>query len=428
MSAVEELLAAALDGRELGVDDAVVLLGAEGSDLHALCVAADTLRARQVGDAVTYVVNRNLNFTNVCVKRCGFCAFARGFRSDRGYLLDEAEILRRAREAADMGATELCVQAGLPPGLDGWFYVELTAALRRAVPSLHLHAWSPEEVLYGARRARVGVGEYLRALRDAGLGSMPGTSAEILDDDVRDRIAPGRIRVAEWVEIVRAAHALGIRTTSTMMFGHVETLHHRARHLALLRDIQRDTGGFTEFVPLSFVADAAPMAADGGLQSPDGADVIRTYAVARLMLGADIPNLQASWVKEGRRLAQWLLVCGANDLGGTLMNESISTSAGARHGQSLRPTEIEAIARGIGRPPRRRDTLYHPLPSELVALDAVRDPAARFGTYEATAASDTFRFRREALRLGARREARTGPGPLSAARDGTLDDTGAHDG
>ena len=256
---VRAALARALDDHEVSVADADALARVTGRDLGALTLVADELRRRQAGDLVTFVVNRNVNFTNVCIKHCTFCAFSRDHREEEGYLLPVAEIVRRAREARDLGATEVCIQAGLPPKLDGRFYIELTRAITAALPDLHIHAFSPEEVLYGCVRSGMSVKEYLGELKAAGLGTLPGTSAEILDQEVRDVIARGRITVDRWVEVITTAHALGIRTTSTIMYGHVETPQHWVRHLALLRAIQKDTGGFTEFVPLSLIHSDAPM-------------------------------------------------------------------------------------------------------------------------------------------------------------------------
>jgi len=404
------MLEAALAGEDLGLAQAVALQGARGRDLRALCLAADHLRAEQVGDRVTYVVNRNINFTNVCVKSCRFCAFSRTRASEEGYLLPIEEVVRRAVEARDLGATEVCVQAGMPPSMDGWLYVDLCRAIVRAAPGLHVHGFSPEEIKYGAGRAGVSHREYLQALVEAGLGSLPGTSAEILDDRVRARLAPGRIKTAEWIEIIAAAHDLGLPTSSTMMFGHVESAADRARHLLRLRALQRETGGITEFVPLSFVHEEAPLfvkaRAPGVRRGPTGDDVLRLYATARLVLGRDIPNLQASWVKEGLRQAQRLLRCGVNDLGGTLINESISTSAGARHGQLVTPATLRALIRDAGRLPAQRDTRYRTLRAFGAsyeageeageALNDVADADGRFGSYAALATDSRWRFRRPA--------------------------------
>jgi FO synthase subunit 2 len=401
-SDVRAILSRVLDGAEVSVADADVLALTTGRDLGALTLAADELRRRHVGDTVTYVVNRNINFTNVCIKHCGFCAFSRDHREEEGYLLPIEEVVRRAREAWDLGAREVCIQAGLPPKLDGRFYIDLTRALKAALPGLHLHAFSPEEVLYGHVRSGMPIKEYLAELKAAGLGTLPGTSAEILDQPVRDRIARGRITVDQWVEVITTAHALGIRTTSTIMYGHVETPAHWVRHMALLRDIQKDTGGFTEFVPLSLIHSEAPMYSKGlvpGVRpGATGVEVIRMHALARVMLGPVLRNIQASWVKEGPKLAQALLDAGANDLGGTLINESISTSAGAQYGQLVGPAELHRWIRDAGRVPAERDTLYNIVRTyadgedPASPLDAIDDADARFGSYRRLIASGEFRF------------------------------------
>src|SRR3989440_10768561 len=401
---VRRILDGALAGGEVSVRDAERLAQAAGRDLLALTVTADELRRRQAGDTVTFVVNRNINFTNVCIKHCGFCAFSRDHREEEGYLLPIAEVGRRAREAADLGAREVCIQAGLPPKLDGRYYIDLTRAIHTALPTLHIHAFSPEEVLYGTVRSGMPIKEYLAELKDAGLGTLPGTSAEILVQEIRDRIARGRITVDQWVDVITTAHALGIRTTSTIMYGHVETPEHWVRHLALLRAIQKDTGGFTEFVPLSLIHSEAPMYAKqlvpGVRPGATGAEVVRMHALARVMLGAVIPNVQASWVKEGPKLAQLLLDAGANDLGGTLINESISTSAGAGYGQLVGPGEIVRLIRAAGRAPAQRDTLYATLQiyndgeDPESPLDRIDDAEARFGSYRRLIASGEFRYTR----------------------------------
>jgi FO synthase subunit 2 len=387
----------------VGADQAERLLGVTGPDLTAVVAAADHLRREAVGEVVTYVVNRNINFTNVCIKGCGFCAFSRDYREEEGYFLPEEEILRRAREAWELGATEVCVQAGLPPKMDGDLYIRLTRRIKEALPEIHIHGFSPEEVLYGSVRSGRTIRDYLVALRDAGVGSLPGTAAEILDDEMRNRIAPGRIRTAHWIEVIRTAHALGIPTTATMMFGHAETAGHQARHLVLLRDLQRSSGGFTEFVPLSFVHTEAPMWKRGlvpGLRpGPTGVEVFRVHAVSRIVLHRAIPNLQVSWVKEGPRVAQLLLGAGANDLGGTLINESISTAAGAGYGQLIPPQEMRRLAREAGRVPAERTTTYKIRrvfggdDDAQEPLDAAAADAARFGSYRQLIKMDTFRYR-----------------------------------
>ncbi|HEY4909498.1 MAG TPA: 5-amino-6-(D-ribitylamino)uracil--L-tyrosine 4-hydroxyphenyl transferase CofH, partial [Methylomirabilota bacterium] len=311
---VRHILGRALDGSELTVDEGIRLAEVNGRELHALTLVADEMRRRQAGDIVTYVVNRNINFTNVCIKHCTFCAFSRDHREEEGYFLPLDEVVRRAVEAWDMGATEVCIQAGLPPKLDGSYYVDLCRAIKAAVPEMHLHAFSPEEVLYGSTRAGLSIPEFLKTLRAAGLGTLPGTSAEILDQEVRDRIARGRITVDQWIEVITSAHALGIRTTSTIMYGHVETPGHWIRHMDLLRGIQRQTGGFTEFVPLSLIHHEAPMyrrgLVPGVREGATGVEVIKMHALARLILGPSFRNIQSSWVKEGPKMAQYLLAAG----------------------------------------------------------------------------------------------------------------------
>ena len=400
---IARILDRSLAGSEVTVEEGARLFEADGSSLLALMATADELRKRAVGDAVTYVVNRNINFTNVCIKHCGFCAFSRDYRQEEGYFLPLNEIIRRAREAVELGATEICVQAGLPPKMDGSLYIDLTREIKSELPGLHIHGFSPEEVLYVAVRSRWTIEEYLLALKEAGVGSLPGTSAEILDDELRERIAPGRIGVAQWIEVITTAHRVGIPTTSTIMFGHVETNAHRAAHIALLRDIQKETGGITEFVPLSFVHEEAPMfakAMHADLRpGATGAEVIRMHAVARIMLAGFIDNIQCSWVKEGPRMAQMLLAAGCNDLGGTLINESISTSAGAAHGQLVPPSELRRWVRDLGRMPAERDTLYglrhvyEEEPAEPEPLDiAAADGEERFGSYQRLIKMDAFRY------------------------------------
>lgn len=408
---IRAILERCLADRPLSVREGAVLSEARGTDIHALCLVADELRRRQVGDRVTYVVNRNINFTNVCIKNCKFCAFARTVRSEQGYFLPAEEVARRVQQAWQMGATEVCLQAGLSPNLTGDTYIDLCRTVKEAAPEVHIHAFSPEEVKFGALLKKASYEEYLAELQDAGLGSLPGTSAEILDDRLRKTISPTRITTSEWIEIVSTAHELGIPTTSTMMFGHVESIEDRMRHMDLLRSLQRDTGGFTEFVPLSFVHEESPLFARGNVAGvrpgPTGDDVLRLYAVARLMLGHDIPNLQASWVKEGLRTSQLLLGCGVNDLGGTLMNESISTAAGASHGQLTTPAALRHIIRDAGRKPVERSTTYgvvrefgeSPTQDPVEPLDAVRDPESVFGSYDALTRDPRFHYEPRGLRV-----------------------------
>ncbi len=400
---VRSILGRLLDGGELSVDDGIFLTEVSGRDFGALTLVADEMRRRQAGEVVTYVVNRNINFTNVCIKHCTFCAFSRDHREEEGYFLPMDEVVRRAIEAWEMGATEVCIQAGLPPKLDGSYYLDLCRAIKAALPEMHLHAFSPEEILYGSTRSGLPIPDYLAALKGAGLGTMPGTSAEILDQEIRDVIARGRITVAQWVEVITAAHSLGIRTSSTVMYGHVERPEHWIRHMNLLRDIQKDTGGFTEFVPLSLIHQEAPMyrrgLVPGVRQGATGFEVVKMHALARLFLGPTFRNVQSSWVKEGPKLAQYLLAAGANDLGGTLINESISTSAGAGYGQLVPPAELRRLVREAGRVPAQRSTAYDLLrvfgneaDDEDSPLDHVGDAEARFGSYRALASSGRFRF------------------------------------
>jgi FO synthase len=405
-STVRDVLERALDGHALSLQDVVPLFRVSGPDLLALSATADELRRRHVGDVVTYVVNRNVNFTNVCTKACKFCAFSRTHRSEEGYFLDKDEVVRRVAEAREFGATEVCIQAGLPPGADGRIYIDLCRAVKEAVPGIHVHAFSPEEIKYGSERSGLSIRDYIAELKAAGLGSIPGTSAEILDDGVRKRLAGGRITTAEWIEVIRTAHELEMPTTATVMFGHIETDEELARHLVTLRTIQLETGGFTEFVPLSFVHGEAPLYLKRLLPDvrpgPTGNEVVRLFAIARLVLGASFKNVQASWVKEGIRNAQLLLSCGANDLGGTLINESISTSAGSAHGQRMRPSELRRVIRDAGRVPAERSTLYRTIRSfplapggdEVDPLDRVQDADERFGSYEKLTRDPRFRYSR----------------------------------
>ncbi|WP_042685927.1 5-amino-6-(D-ribitylamino)uracil--L-tyrosine 4-hydroxyphenyl transferase CofH [Candidatus Nitrosotenuis chungbukensis] len=398
---VADSLNSALSEKEISVKEATRLYDARGIDFHLVGMVADELRKRRVGDIVTFVVNRNINFTNVCIKQCGFCAFSRDFREEEGYFLPIEEIVRRAKEAHSLGATEVCIQAGLPPDMDGGFYEKICAAIKADIPDIHIHGFSPEEVLYGATRSNVSIKEYLSRLKDAGINTIPGTAAEILDQKIRDKISPGRISVSDWTEIIKTAHRMGINSTSTIMFGHVESTEDRVRHIAKIRDIQKETGGFTEFVPLNFIHTEAPMYTHGlhdGIKSGASAnDVMLTHAIARIMLNNHIDNIQMSWVKEGQKMSQLLLMWGANDFGGTLINESISTSAGAQYGQILRPKEIRRLVREIGRIPAQRTTTYdiikkYDSESSEDELDKVED-TARFGSYFELVKIDKFRYK-----------------------------------
>jgi len=404
-------LARALEDGEIGGEDALHVATARGFALGVVAQVADELRRRQAGDVVTYVVNRNINFTNVCIKHCTFCAFSRDHRAEQGYWLPIPELVRRAREAWDYGATEVCIQAGLPPKMDGWLYVEICKAIKLELPDIHIHAFSPEEVLYGSIRAGVSIPAYLKALKEAGLDTLPGTSAEILVQEVRDRIAPGRITRDQWIEVITSAHALGIRTTSTIMYGHIDRPEQWVEHLTLLRDIQHQTHGFTEFVPLSFIHQEAPMTfrhlVAQARRGADASEVVAMHALARIMLGPSFRNVQTSWVKEGPRFSAYLLNAGCNDMGGTLINESISTSAGASFGQLQSPRRLRTLIRQSGRIPAERSTLYSIRnrfdgPDDVeTALDRVTDSDAVFGSYRELTESSQFRFEHPAFRRAA---------------------------
>jgi FO synthase subunit 2 len=360
---ISEILNNVLSDKEISVKEGVELYNVDGADFHLIGLVADEIRRRRVGDIVSYVINRNINFTNVCIKQCGFCAFSRDFREEEGYFLPTEEIVKRAKEAHQVGATEVCVQAGLPPDMEGDLYENICKEIKKEIPDIHIHGFSPEEILYGATRSETTIEEFLKRMKEAGVDTLPGTSAEILDQKLRDKISPGRISVEDWEKVIKTAHNMGISTTSTMMFGHLETLEDRVKHIVKLREIQKETGGFTEFVPLDFVHSEAPMYKhqlhDGIRQGGSGKDVLLTHAIARIMLNNSINNIQMSWVKEGQKMSQLLLMWGANDFGGTLINESISTSAGSGYGQLIKPKEIRRMVREIKRIPAERDTRYN---------------------------------------------------------------------
>ena len=399
---VTEILNKALSEKEVSAKEGVELYKTEGIEFHLVGLVANELRKRRVGNTVSYVVNRNINFTNVCIKQCGFCAFSRDFREEEGYFLPTEEIVRRAKEAHSLGATEVCIQAGLPPDMEGDVYENICREIKKEIPDIHIHGFSPEEILYGATRSNVSITEFLKRMKEAGVNTLPGTSAEILDQKLRDKISPGRITVKEWEEVIKGAHKMGINTTSTMMFGHLETLEERVNHIVKLRDIQKETGGFTEFVPLNFVHTEAPMYKhqlhEGIQQGGSGNDVLLTHAVARIMFNNSIDNIQMSWVKEGQKMSQLLLMWGANDFGGTLMNESISTSAGSEHGQLIRPKEIRRMAREIGRIPAERNTQYKILKKfeegneSEEGLDKITD-YSQFGSYAELIKINEFRYK-----------------------------------
>jgi FO synthase len=366
---LDALLRNATAGERLREADVTLLFKARGGEVDTICAAADELRAKASGDVVRYVVNRNINYTNVCSYKCSFCAFSKGKAHDslRGkpYDLDLGEVARRAREAWERGATEVCMQGGINPRYTGTTYLELLRAVKDEVPDMHVHAFSPLEVAQGAATLDIPVHRFLEMLRDAGLGSLPGTAAEILDDEVRAVICPDKLSTGQWLDVVGTAHEVGLRTTSTIMFGHVEQSSNWAKHLLHLRDLQARTGGITEFVPLPFVHMEAPMSLRGQSRlGPTWREVRLMHAVARLVLHPLIPNIQASWVKLGEAGIAALLKGGVNDLGGTLMNESISRAAGTEHGQEFAPEQMEAVIAGARRRPEQRTTLYQPVPAE----------------------------------------------------------------
>ena len=351
---------AALDGRDVSEAQLARLLRARGVEVHVLVEVADELRRRAVGDVVTFVVNRNINFTNECVLSCGFCAFSRRPGDPGAYLMSPEEVGRRAEEAQRAGATEVCIQGGISPSVDPDYYLSILREVKRRAPGIHIHAFSPQEVHYYASMRGIRVREALAELREAGLDSMPGTAAEILDDGVRRIIAPRKISTRRWVEIVEEAHRMGIPTTSTMMYGHVEGPEHRARHLALLREIQSRTRGFTEFVLLPFVHHNAPIYRSGVARpGSTGVEDLVVHAASRIFLNNYIRNIQVSWPKLGPKFSQVLLEAGANDMGGTLMEENISRSAGAAYGEYMSPDEMIRLIRDAGRRPAQRDTLYN---------------------------------------------------------------------
>lgn len=352
-----EILNRALAGEELSVDDGERLLQAQGEELIALVRVADEVRRRRIGEIVTYVKNRNLNFTNICAGSCKFCAFRRSPDDPDAYVLTQEQIKAKVYEAVTFGATEVCIQGGLHPEFGLKEYVGILRAVRSVSSSIHIHAFSPAELNHIAEGEGMSVEEVVKTLRDAGLNSVPGTAAEILVDRVRSIICPKKIDVGRWVEIIKTCHRLGIPTTATMLYGTVETPSERARHMVLLRDVQRSTGGFTEFVPLAFIPYNTQLWGEGVGSPPSIMESLRVHAVARLILAGFIDNIQASWVKLGGWGAQLMMCAGANDLGGTLLEENITRSAGGRQ-QAMQPEQLERLIREIGRVPCQRTTTY----------------------------------------------------------------------
>jgi FO synthase len=362
-TSLSPIIERAASGHRLDEHEITKLFRARGDEFTAVCSAADALRRDVNGDTISYVVTRNINYTNVCTFKCQFCAFSKGKLSEnlrgRPYTLAFEEIARRAREAWDRGATEVCMQGGIDPSFTGQTYIDICRTVRQAAPGIHVHAFSPLEVHQGAATLRASIAEFLAALRDAGLGSLPGTAAEILDDEVRSALCADKVNTARWLDVMRTAHGLGFRTTATIMYGHIDHYVHWARHLLRLRDLQADTGGFTEFVPLPFVHMEAPIYLKGRARpGPTFREAVLMHAVARLTLHPLITNIQTSWVKMGPDGVKVSLRAGANDLGGTLMDETITRSAGAVHGQEMTPARMESIIESIGRLPRQRSTLY----------------------------------------------------------------------
>ena len=380
-ASIEPLLARAEAGDRLDESMIARLFEARADEFEAVCATADRVRAAASGSTVRYVVNRNINYTNVCQHACSFCAFSKGRQNadlrGRPYDLDDAELTRRAAEAWARGATELCMQGGIHPSYTGHTYLHILKTVKAAAPAIHVHAFSPLEVSHGAATLGDSIASYLSRLRDAGLGSLPGTAAEILDDEARAVLCPDKLDTERWLSIMESAHRAGLRSTATIMFGHIERIQHWARHLLRIRDLQERTGGFTEFVPLPFIHMEAPLYRKGrARKGPTWREAMLMHAVARLALHPVLTNIQASWVKLGPEGARAALAAGANDLGGTLTNESISKAAGTVHGQEYGPAEMEALIRLAGREPVQRTTLYQTPPAAQRARAFAAAPAA----------------------------------------------------
>ena len=357
-SSIEKILDSQ-NGDSVSREEAYGLAHAEGDDLLGLLAAANLLRSELCGNLVTYVVNRNINFTNICFVGCKFCAFSRGPRESDTYFLEPKDVAQKALEAAQIGATEVCIQGGLPHGLPPYYYRDILRAVKSIAPSMHIHAFSPMEITYGVELTGMPLPDYLAMLRDNGLDTLPGTAAEILDDEIRHILSANKLSTAQWIEVIRSAHRLGIHTTSTLMYGHAETPQHWVRQMLLLREIQNETRGFTEFVPLGFVHQNTLLFQQGlSRTGPTLAEHLKVHALARLLLAGSINNIQVSWVKLNRKLSQLCLHAGANDYGGTLMEENISREAGATAGQYTSPEDFQSLILEIGRIPAERNTLY----------------------------------------------------------------------
>ena len=347
------------DGAALRLAESYELANCDGDDLLGLLVAANILRSELAGNIVTYVVNRNMNFTNICFVGCKFCAFSRGPRESDTYFHSLDDMARKAAEAWQLGATEVCIQGGLPRDLPKFYYRDILRAVKGAVPQMHIHAFSPMEIVYGVELTGMPLADYLAMLRDNGLGTLPGTAAEILDDEIRHVLSANKLSTAQWIEVIRAAHRCGIRSTSTLMYGHAETPAHWVRQMRLLREIQSETGGFTEFVPLGFVHQNTLLFQQGlSRPGPTLAEHLKVHALARVLLAGSINNIQVSWVKLNRHLSRLCLDAGANDYGGTLMEENISREAGATAGQYTSPEDFQALILEAGRIPAERNTTY----------------------------------------------------------------------
>jgi 7,8-didemethyl-8-hydroxy-5-deazariboflavin synthase CofH subunit len=370
-----EKVVATQDGGNLSLDECYALADSEGENLLGLLVAANLLRAELAGNIVTYVVNRNINFTNICFVGCKFCAFSRGPREQDAYFHNLDVMAEKTVEAWRLGATEVCIQGGLPRDLPKYYYRDILRAVKQAVPQMHVHAFSPMEIVYGVELTGLPLAEYLSMLRDNGLGTLPGTAAEILDDRVRHVLSANKLSTAQWIEVIRTAHRSGIRTTSTLMYGHAETPSHWVRQMRLLRDIQSETGGFTEFVPLGFVHQNTLLFQQGLARSgPTLAEHLKVHALARLMLAGSINNIQVSWVKLNRHLSQLCLHAGANDYGGTLMEENISREAGATAGQYTSPEDFQKLILEMGRIPGERNTTYSRIQIKLPLEEFTAEP------------------------------------------------------